>query len=55
MKRKSAFVDVGNGHMISPSELNKMQNFVDDSPIQILLTNIVGNVIIIIIFGDYSL
>ena len=39
------FVDAGNGHVISPSELNKMQNFVDDPPMQILLTNIVGNVI----------
>jgi len=45
LKRKSAFVDVGNGHMISPSEPNKMQNFVDDPLMQILLTNIVGNVI----------
>ena len=45
LKRKSAFVDAGNGHVISPSEPNKMQNFVDDPPMQILLTNIVGNVI----------
>ena len=28
--------------MVSPSELNKMQNFVDDPSVQIFLTNIVG-------------
>jgi len=44
-KRKLAFVDAWNRHMVSPSEPNKMRNFDDDPPVQIYLTNIVGTVV----------